>query len=312
MISACLFQGLNWSEKSLKNYNIYEIDGECDGISLGNYLRGKLMLSRNSLIKIKKSGSLKVNGRGAYTDTIVKAGDKVEFELPDRGSDNILPEYMSLDIIFEDDHMIVVNKEADMPTHPSRNHYMGTLANGLMYHWMEKDRSITIRPVNRLDRNTSGLVLFAKSSHVQHLMSRESYKDKITKEYLAVVQGRPEDDSGTIDAPIARESLRSIKRVVREGGARAVTHYRVIERYEDYSLLGIILDTGRTHQIRVHMAYLGHPLLGDDLYGGSQKKINRHALHAYNIKMLHPIEGTMLDFTAEPPPDMQKLIRKYS
>ncbi|MEA4846587.1 MAG: RluA family pseudouridine synthase [Clostridiaceae bacterium] len=296
----------------MKNCNIYEIDEEYDGIRLGNYLRGKLMLSRNSLIKIKKSGSLKVNGCGAHTDTIVRIGDKVEFELPDQGSDNILPEYMPLDIIFEDDHMIVVNKEAGIPTHPSRNHYMGTLANGLMYHWMEKDRNITIRPVNRLDRNTSGLVLFAKSSHIQHLMSQESYKNKITKEYLAIVQGRLVDDSGTIDAPIARENLRSIKRVVREDGARAVTHYRVIERYEDYSLIGIVLDTGRTHQIRVHMAYLGHPLLGDELYGGSQEKIKRHALHAYNIKMLHPIENSMLDLTAKLPPDMQQLIRKYS
>ncbi len=296
----------------MKSYNLYEIEKEYDGLKLGDYLRDKLLMSRNGLIKVKKSGSLKVNGCKVHTDTILKAGDEVEFELPDQNSENILPEYMQLDILFEDDYMIVVNKEAGIPTHPSRNHYMGTLANGLMYHWMEAGRNITIRPVYRLDKNTSGLVLFAKSSHIQHLMSQDSYKDKITKQYMAIAQGRFEADSGTVDAPIARERLQSIKRVVREDGDRAVTHYQVLERYEDCSLLSIVLDTGRTHQIRVHMAHLGHPLLGDELYGGSQEKIKRHALHAYSIKMLHPINNSLLDIKAELPEDMLNIIKKYS
>lgn len=296
----------------MKSYNIYEIDKECHGMELGKYLREKLMLSRNGLIKVKKSGSLKVNGNYAHTDTVLKADDKVEFELPDKNSENILPEFMQLDIIFEDDYMIVINKEADIPTHPSRNHFMGTLANGLMYHWIGEGRNITIRPVYRLDRNTSGLVLFAKSSHIQHLLSQETYREDITKEYLAIAQGLVEADSGTIDEPIAREKLHSIKRVVREDGARAVTHYRVLERYKDCSLLSIVLETGRTHQIRVHMAHIGHPLLGDELYGGSQEKIKRHALHAYSIKMLHPIENCMLNFTAELPIDMLKIVKEYS
>ncbi|MDD3706589.1 MAG: RluA family pseudouridine synthase, partial [Clostridiaceae bacterium] len=221
----------------MKSYNTYIIDKGNDGLKLGVYLRSRLMMSRNGLVKVKKSGSLKVNGCKSHTDIIIKAGDKVEFELPDRNSENILPECMTLDIVFEDDYFIVINKEAGIPTHPSGNYYMGTLANGLMYHWMEKGRDITIRPVNRLDKNTSGLVIFAKSSHIQHLMSKEDYKSKITKEYLAVVQGVVEADSGTIDAPIAREKLHSIKRVVREDGAEAVTHYSVIERHEACSLL---------------------------------------------------------------------------
>lgn len=296
----------------MKSCNIYEIEMEYDGMELGRYLREKLMMSRNGLIKVKKSGSLRVNGDYVHTDKILKAGDRVEFELPDRQSENILPEYMELDIIYEDEYMIVINKKAGIPTHPSRNHYMGTLANGLMYHLMEAGRDITIRPVNRLDRNTSGLILFAKSSHVQHLMSQEGCKENITKEYLAVAHGRIVADSGTIDAPIAREKIQSIKRVVRKDGDRAITHFRVLERYEDCSLLSIVLETGRTHQIRVHMAHLGHPLLGDDLYGGSQEKIERHALHVYNIKMLHPIIHSNLNFTAELPEDMLQLIREYS
>lgn len=296
----------------MKSYNTYEIDKEYNGLELGKYLREKLLMSRKGVIKVKKSGSLKVNGEQVHTDIILKTGDTVEFELPDKNSENILPEYMQLDIIFEDDYMIVINKAAGIPTHPSRNHYTDTLANGLMYYWMEEGRNITIRPVNRLDRNTSGLVLFAKSSHIQQLMSRDSYKDNITKEYLAVVQGVVEADSGTIDEPIARERLQSIKRIVREDGARAVTHYRVLERYEDSSLLSIVLETGRTHQIRVHMAHLGHPLLGDELYGGSQERIKRHALHAYKIKMLHPIENSMLNFAAELPIDMLNIVKGHS
>ena len=295
----------------MKRFNTYIIDKENDGIKLGVYLKNRLMMSRNGLIKVKKSGSLKVNGCRAYTDVIIKAGDRVEFELPDRNSENILPEFMPLDIIFEDDYLIVINKEAGIPTHPSRNHYMGTLANGLMCHWMEEGRDITIRPVNRLDKNTSGLVIFAKSSHIQHLMSIEDYRSKITKEYLAVVQGVVGADSGTVDAPIAREKLHSIRRVVREDGAEAVTHYSVIERYEDCSLLEIVPETGRTHQIRVHMAHLGYPLLGDELYGGSQERIKRHALHAHRISMLHPIENRMLEFSAQIPSDMKELIKKH-
>jgi len=306
-----LHPGLDWSENNLKRFNTYIIDKENDGIKLGVYLKNRLMMSRNGLIKVKKSGSLKVNGYKAHTDIIIKAGDKVEFELPDRNSENILPEFMPLDIIFEDDYLIVINKEAGIPTHPSRNHYMGTLANGLMCHWMEEGRDITIRPVNRLDKNTSGLVIFAKSSHIQHLMSIEDYRSKITKEYLAVVQGVVGADSGTVDAPIAREKLHSIRRVVREDGAEAVTHYSVIERYEDCSLLEIVPETGRTHQIRVHMAHLGYPLLGDELYGGSQERIKRHALHAHRISMLHPIENRMLEFSAQIPSDMKELIKKH-
>jgi len=296
----------------LKSYNIYDIDKEHDGLTLREYLREKLMLSRNGLIKVKKSGSLKVNGQTAHTNKLLRTGDRVEFALPDRGSENILPEYMELDIVFEDEYMIVINKAAGIPTHPSRNHYMGTLANGLMYHLMEEGRDITIRPVNRLDRNTSGLVLFAKSSQIQHLLSLEGSKANTTKEYLAIAQGWVEADFGTIDAPIAREKAQSIKRVVREDGDRAVTHYRVLERYEDFSLLSIILETGRTHQIRVHMAHLGHPLIGDELYGGEQEKIKRHALHAYKLEMLHPVLHNSLSFKAELPEDMQLLIRKYS
>jgi 23S rRNA pseudouridine1911/1915/1917 synthase len=142
-------------------------------------------------------------------------------------------------------------------------------------------------------------------------MALESYRQDKTKEYLAIAEGRVVADSGTIDAPIGLEREPSIKRGVRADGARAVTHYKVLERYEGYSLLSIVLETVRSHQIRLHMAHIGHPLLGDDMYGGSQEKLNRHALHAYNIKMLHPSLHSNLNITAKLPEDMVKLIRKY-
>jgi 23S rRNA pseudouridine1911/1915/1917 synthase len=185
---------------------------------------------------------------------------------------------------------------------------MGTLANGMVYHWMGEKDNITIRPVNRLDKDTSGLVVFAKSSHIQHLMSLETYKSNMKKEYVAIVHGIVEADSGTIDVPIARETQHSVKRVVREDGSKAVTHYRVLRKYSDYSLLSIILETGRTHQIRVHMTHIGHPLLGDELYGGSSEAIQRHALHAYRIVMRHPVSREIIKLTAPVPGDMVSLL----
>jgi len=281
-------------------------------MKLGRYLREKLLLSRNAVIRIKKSGTLTVNGLIAHTDRLLREGERVEFELTDENSTNMLPERMELDIEYEDEYLLVINKAAGMPTHPSGRHQTGTLANGLAFYLNSRGIELAVRPVNRLDRNTSGLVVFAKNSHVQHLLNLEAYKSRMIKEYLAVVHGRITGSTGTIDAPIAREKEHSVVRVVREDGSRAVTHYRVIESYRDSTLLALILETGRTHQIRVHMAYLGHPLLGDDLYGGSLERIKRQALHACSIKMLHPITNTDMEFSAELPQDIRELVIRCS
>lgn len=296
----------------MKTHNSFDIDKGSGGMELGRYLREKHLLSRNAVIRIKKSGTLTVNGSIAHTDRLLTEGDRVEFELNDENSLTMEPEELELDIVYEDEYMMVINKPAGMPTHPSGRHQTGTLANGLAFYLKSLGSQLTVRPVNRLDRNTSGLVVFAKNSHVQHLLNLEAYKGKLIKEYLAVVHGRVIDGTGTIDAPIAREKEHSVVRVVREDGARAVTHYSVLGCYHDTSLLSLILETGRTHQIRVHMAYMGHPLLGDDLYGGSVERIKRQALHACRIKMLHPITHKDMEFNAELPEDMLELIRVCS
>lgn len=296
----------------MKSRNSFDIDKGAGSMELGRYLREKLLLSRNALIRIKKSGTLTVNGILAHTDRLVEEGDRVEFDLNDENCLTMEPEELELDIVYEDEYMIVINKPAGMPTHPSGRHQTGTLANGLAFYLKSLGSELTVRPVNRLDRNTSGLVVFAKNSHVQHLLNLEAYKGKLIKEYLAVVHGRVTDGAGTIDAPIAREREHSVVRVVRGDGARAVTHYSVLGCFSDTSLLSLTLETGRTHQIRVHMSYMGHPLLGDDLYGGSLERIKRQALHACRIKMLHPITHENISFSVELPQDMRELVKVCS
>lgn len=292
----------------MKEYNEFIAGREEDGMALRDFVKKKLMLSRRNTIKLKKNEGFRVNGNRAYLNLLLKEGDRIEILQAEEESENILPEQMELDIIYEDEYMIVINKPADMPVHPSRNHIMGTLANGLMHYLMGEGRSVRIRPVNRLDRNTTGLVVFAKSSHIQYMLSAKTYKEDFLKEYIALVEGVPEKDSGVIDLPIAREHPQTIRRVVRDDGERAVTHYKIIEKFGDCSLIGLQLETGRTHQIRVHMSSIGHPLLGDDLYGGSTEKISRQALHACRIHMRHPVSKELMVFEAPLPKDMAELL----
>jgi 23S rRNA pseudouridine1911/1915/1917 synthase len=182
------------------------------------------------------------------------------------------------------------------------------LANGLAYYWLNANKPIKVRPINRLDKDTSGLVMFAKSAHIQHLLSYYVGKEEFKKEYVAIVHGQMQEEEGTIDFPIAREAEHSMKRVVREGGDSAVTHFKTIAAFKEYSIVNITLETGRTHQIRVHMSHIRHPLLGDAMYGGSQELINRQALHAEKITMHHPITKQWHTFIAPVPEDIQKLL----
>jgi len=294
----------------MKDINTYQADKSDIGMTLKGFLKSRLQFSHRSIVALKKSNGVTINGGSCHMNMILKEKDIIEVSMVDTESENILPEQMELDIVFEDEYIIVLNKKPNMPVHPTRRHVMGTLANGLANYWMSLDKPIKIRPVNRLDKDTSGLVLFAKSAHIQHLLSFYVGKEEFEKEYIAVVHGKMEQAKGTIDLPIAREAENAMKRVVREDGDRAVTHFETMAVLGEYSAVKIILETGRTHQIRVHMAHIGHPLLGDSMYGGIQGQIDRQALHAARMTMLHPITKQWHTFIAPIPEDMQRLLGK--
>lgn len=292
----------------MKKHEVYIVEKAFEGMTLKGFLKCKLQYSHRSIVAFKKSGSVTINGGRCHMNMLLKENDVIEISITDTESENIFPEQMELDIIFEDDSIIVVNKPANMPVHPTRKHIMGTLANGMAYYLFSKDNPTKIRLINRLDKDTSGLVVFAKSAHIQHLLSFFVGKEEFRKEYIAIVHGKVTEVEGTIDQPIARETENSMKRVVREDGDRAVTHFSTIAVHENYSVLRVVLETGRTHQIRVHLAYIGHPLLGDSMYGGSTEFISRQALHAQQITLMHPITKEWHVFTAPIPDDLQRLI----
>lgn len=288
--------------------DIYIIDKASAGTTLKHYLSNKLQFSRRSIISLKKSSGALINGEISHMNVLLKEADKVQITFKDSESENILPEQMELDIVFEDEDIIVINKEYGMPVHPTRRYVMGTLANGLAHYWMGRAEQIKIRPINRLDKDTSGLVVFAKNAHIQHLLSFHVGKEEFKKEYIAIVHGSLLNSEGTIDLPIARETEYGMRRVVREDGDRAVTHYKKVAEIGSYCVVNITLETGRTHQIRVHMSQIGHPLLGDEIYGGSTELIGRQALHAEKITMLHPLTKKWHNFSAPVPEDMKRLI----
>lgn len=283
-----------------------------DGVKLDSILRNKLELSRRLIISLKKNNSIFLNGSPTYTNIKVKSGDKISVNIIKEESQNIEPEEMSLEIVFEDNDLLVVNKQPGIVVHPTKGHPTGTLSNGLIYHWRKKGENTIVRLVNRLDRDTSGLIIIAKNQFSHQAMAKQLESNLVEKIYYAVAHGNIDNDEGTIDLPIDRPSYDSIKRTVMDEGQKAVTHYKVIERYRDADLLKINLETGKTHQIRVHLSHIGHPLYGDTLYGTSDDSgfIQRQALHAYTLAFNHPRTGDRLNLKAELPDDMADLISK--
>ena len=218
---------------------------------------------------------------------------------------------MNLNIIYEDDAYLVINKPAGMPVHPSMDHFTDSISNGVRYYFDLTNLKKKIRPVNRLDKNTSGLVIFAKNEYIQECLVKQMKNNQFYKEYIAICEGEFEQKHGTINAPIARKENSIIERCIDKSGDTAITEYEVIKYNEEknYSIVKCILKTGRTHQIRIHMNYIEHPLLGDTLYGNASELISRQALHSYKISFIHPIEKKVADYTAPLPFDMKLLIQ---
>lgn len=251
-----------------------------------------------------------LNGSPAYTTRIISAGDVLSILLSeDVSSENIVPVPMEINIVYEDEDMMVINKAAGVPVHPSQGHYDNTLANGLAWYFREKNEAFVFRAVNRLDRDTTGLLLIAKNMLSGAVLSSMVSQKTIHREYMAVVSGLTEEE-GTVCRPIARVDGSTIERCVDpERGEYARTHYRRLayDGEKDCSLLLLTLDTGRTHQIRVHMKYIGHPLLGDFLYNPDYRFIKRQSLHSCRLSFTHPVTGASMEFTAPLPEDFHFL-----
>ncbi len=272
-------------------------------------LKAKFSMSDRLLLKLKKLDRIYLNGDVTSVNHLVLENDLIECYLDyEEDNSNIVPIEMPLNIIYEDEAYIVVNKPAGIPVHPSMDHYADSLSNGIAFYFNQIGLKKKIRPVNRLDKDTSGIVIFAKNEYIQECLVRQMKSKEFIKKYIAVVNGNLGNFEGTINAPIARKEGSIIERCVNGTGDIAITHYKVLKRNLDFDVVECILETGRTHQIRVHFAYLGHSLLGDTLYGKSSNLINRQALHAYEVEFIHPLSKQKVKYVANVPEDLNKLM----
>ncbi len=263
-------------------------------------------ISRSMAAKLIADGCVTVNGKAVGKSYTVTAGDEISAVIPDPEPLDVKPENIPLEIIYEDDHLLVVNKPKGMVVHPAAGNYTGTLVNALMYHCGSRLSSINgvIRPgiVHRIDKNTSGLLIVAKTDTAHTGLAAQIKEHSFTREYRAVICGRLKEHEGTVNAPIGRHPADRKKMTVTDRNSKhAVTHYSVLEEYGKYSFIRLRLETGRTHQIRVHMAYIGHPVLGDDVYGKPFKGTEGQCLHAGKIGFVHPVTYEYMEFESELP-----------
>lgn len=281
-----------------------------NNISINQILKSKLNLSTRLLTKLIKEKKIFLNNTITDTRIIPKINDIITIDLNyEEDNSNILPTKMDLDIIYEDKWILVINKPSQTATHPSISHYKDSLSSGVRYYFDSIDLHKKIRPVARLDYNTTGLVIFAKNEYIQECLIQEMKNTLFKKEYLAICTGKFAKNSGTINAPIARKEKSIIERCISPNGQTAITNYEVIKIYDNYTLVKCHLLTGRTHQIRVHMAYIGHSLLGDTLYGEPCSIISRQALHCYKLSFIHPITKKSVSFCADLPDDFKNILK---
>ncbi len=294
----------------------YKIEDKYDGANVITVLKQHFQMSSKLIKDLKKySDGIRLNGSHIRTVDTVREGDRLSVTLRDAPSENIVSENIPLDIVFEDEDILVLNKSPYMPTHPSMGNYTNSVANGVMYYYRVRGEEHVFRAVNRLDKDTSGLMAIAKNSYIHARLAGEIQTKELRRKYRCIVCGDVKND-GVVNAPIKRADGSVINRIVSSDGQRAVTRYRVMERYGEYTLLEMELETGRTHQIRVHMAHIGHPLVGDWLYGREDHSIApRQLLHSCYLSFIHPISGRKLEFKDEIYRDMydfiKKILRKY-
>jgi len=290
----------------------YPVKPEDAGRSVKEILRRNFSFSSRMMTRFKRENCILLNGSPVKVNTPLDPGDIISIDFPDETS-HFLPEDVPIIPVFEDDDLLIINKPAGYVVHPTKGHPAHTVANGLARYITDSGRQFKIRFVNRLDMDTSGLLVIAKNAHAQEDIAKQMRQDRVIKKYLAVVQGIIKNDSGMIDAPIGHPDPEKVSRGVIHSGQPSKTFYTTLERYEKgYSLAELQLKTGRTHQIRVHMAHIGHPVAGDRLYGGENVPlIGRQALHAHFISFFHPITEKQIEVSAEMPDDMLKLLAYF-
>ena len=292
----------------------YDIDSHSEGLRVEQFLRRKGYSAQNLSTIKRMPESILVNGVHYYMKQTLKAGDRLLVRIQEtESSRNIPPVCAPLSVVYEDEDLIVINKPAGMPIHPSLNNYTNSLANALAWYYQQQGKPFIFRCCNRLDRDTSGLTVVAKHLVSGNILSTMTKKKEVRREYLAVVRGHIVPESGTISAPLARKGGTIIERVVDfDRGEPAVTHYHLIQEANGHSLVALQLETGRTHQIRIHLKHLGFPLVGDYLYNPDMEYISRQALHSFRLSFPHPITGEVMDFTVPLPEDMRNILTERS
>ncbi len=273
--------------------------------------------SRSFISGLIDDGNVCVNAKSVSKSFKLSAGQLIEIEFDEPAEPLAEAEDIPLDIVYEDEHLLVVNKPKGMVVHPAAGNYTGTLVNGLLYHCKGNLSGINgvLRPgiVHRIDKNTSGLLVVAKSDIAHNSLSEQLKEHSITREYHAVVYGHLKSENGTVDAPLGRHSIDRKKMCVTDKNSKsAVTHYEVMEEFRDFTYIKCILETGRTHQIRVHMAYIGHPLAGDDVYGPKKviTELEGQCLHAAKLGFIHPVSGEYMEFKSPLPEVFEKFLQK--
>lgn len=287
----------------------YQIDKDEHYDNVLHVLKEQFFLSDRLITKLKKANKIYLNSLPTYTKKSVTVGDTVSVLIDfEEDNSNIVASNIPLNIIYEDDYLLVLNKPANIAIHPSILHFYNSLSNGVKFYFDKLGLKKKIRIVNRLDRNTSGIVIFAKNEYIQECLIKQMKTNEFRKEYLAIAKGILESKSGTLNFPIARKEGSIIERTVTSDGDSAITHYDVVKEFNNLSLVHIVLETGRTHQIRVHFSHIGHPILGDTLYGSPSELINRQALHSYKLTFIHPVTKKVLSLEAPLPNDIKNII----
>lgn len=287
----------------------YQIDKDEHYDNVLHVLKEQFLLSDRLITKLKKANKIYLNSLPTYTKKSVTVGDTVSVLIDfEEDNSNIVASNIPLNIIYEDDYLLVLNKPANIAIHPSILHFDNSLSNGVKFYFDKLGLKKKIRIVNRLDRNTSGIVIFAKNEYIQECLIKQMKTNEFKKEYLAIAKGILESKSGTLNFPIARKEGSIIERTVTSDGDSAITHYDVVKEFNNLSLVHIVLETGRTHQIRVHFSHIGHPILGDTLYGSPSELINRQALHSYKLTFIHPVTKKVVSLEAPLPNDIKNII----